>query len=109
MTGKLTRFLFSMHTDPHLKKPALIYRTLGNERRLRILELLTEEKYSGEELAEKLMISPPAVSKHLHVLIRAGLIRGKRIGVSVKFELEKNIDIKAIRDVNNLLTKRLIH
>jgi len=72
--------------------PAL--RALANERRLRILEWLKDPRkhfppqvdgdlvkdgVCGVLIARKLAISQPTASEHLNILVRAGLIRGKRI------------------------------
>jgi ArsR family transcriptional regulator len=72
--------------------PAL--RALANDRRLRILEWLKDPRrhfppqvdgdlvkdgVCGVLIARKLAISQPTASEHLNILVRAGLIRGKRI------------------------------
>ena len=69
-------------------------RALANERRLQILEWLKDPEahfppqvdgdlvrdgVCGVLIARKLRLSQPAVSEHLQVLSRAGLIRPKRI------------------------------
>ncbi len=95
-----------MHTNSHLRSPALAYRALGSERRLYILELLSERKYTCGELSDKLSITMPAISKHLNLLIRAGFAKGKREGASVKFKIENDYNIEMIKDTYNLLTKR---
>jgi len=72
--------------------PAL--RALANERRLHILAWLKDPRkhfppqvdgdlvkdgVCGVLIARKLAISQPTASEHLNILVRAGLIRGKRI------------------------------
>jgi ArsR family transcriptional regulator len=72
--------------------PAL--RALANDRRLRILEWLKDPRQHfppqvdgdlvkdgvcGVLIARKLAVSQPTASEHLNILVRAGLIRGKRI------------------------------
>jgi ArsR family transcriptional regulator len=69
-------------------------RALANERRLQILEWLKDPEahfppqtdgdlvrdgVCGVLIARKLRLSQPAVSEHLQVLTRAGLLRPKRI------------------------------
>jgi len=72
----------------------LALRALANERRLLILawlrqptrhfpvqvdgDLLTDG-VCGLSIARKLRVSQPTASEHLKILMRAGLIRGKRI------------------------------
>src|SRR6516162_2382896 len=72
--------------------PAL--RALANERRLQILDWLrdprrhfrdqvdgdlVEDGVCGVLIAQKLGVSAPTVSEHMRVLVRAGLVRPKRI------------------------------
>lgn len=72
--------------------PAL--RALANDRRLQILEWLSdprahfrpqvdgdlvEDGVCGQRIAEKLGVSAPTASEHLKVLTQAGLLRAKRI------------------------------
>ena len=69
-------------------------RALGNERRLRIMEWLKAPRkhfppqvdgdlvadgVCGVFIARKLGVSQPTASEHLNILVRAGLIRPKRI------------------------------
>ena len=72
----------------------LALRALANASRLRILEWLknprkhfppqvdgdlVKDGVCGVLIARKLAISQPTASEHLNILVRAGLIRGKRI------------------------------
>jgi ArsR family transcriptional regulator len=69
-------------------------RALDNERRLQILRWLkeptrnfppqvdgdlVEDGVCGLNIAEKLGVSQPTVSEHMRLLVRAGLVRPKRI------------------------------
>lgn len=69
-------------------------RALANEKRLLILEWLkkptryfppqvegdlTKDGVCGLFIADKLRVSQPTASEHLSILVRAGLIRSKRI------------------------------
>jgi DNA-binding transcriptional ArsR family regulator len=72
----------------------LALRALANERRLQILEWLknprkhfppqvdgdlVKDGVCGVLIARKLAITQPTASEHLNILVRAGIIRGKRI------------------------------
>jgi ArsR family transcriptional regulator len=72
----------------------LVLRALANNRRLRILKWLKRpEKHfppqadgdlvtdgvCGVLIARKLRVSQPTASEHLNILLRAGLLRGKRL------------------------------
>lgn len=57
-----------------------ILAVLGSARRLEILRLLYGQEMAAGELATHFDVSWPAVSQHLGVLKRAGLIRERREG-----------------------------
>ena len=72
----------------------LALRALSNERRLQILSWLKQpvrnfpaqvdgdlrkDGVCGLSIARKLRVSQPTASEHLKILMRAGLVRGKRI------------------------------
>jgi DNA-binding transcriptional ArsR family regulator len=72
----------------------LILRALANERRLQILDWLkhprkhfppqidgdlVKDGVCGVLIARKLRVSQPTASEHLNILVRAGLLRGKRL------------------------------
>jgi DNA-binding transcriptional ArsR family regulator len=75
-------------------KVELVLRALANDRRLQILEWLkqprkhfrpqldgdlVEDGVCGVLIAEKLGVSQPTASEHMKILLRAGLVRAKRI------------------------------
>lgn len=51
-----------------------VFSAVADPTRRRILDLLTERRRSASELAEPFEMSMPAVSQHLGVLRRAGLV-----------------------------------
>ena len=57
-----------------------VFKALADPTRRRILVLLGGEERRVVELAERFAISRPAVSKHLAVLKRAGLVQMRREG-----------------------------
>jgi DNA-binding transcriptional ArsR family regulator len=58
----------------------LVFSALGDRTRRRILTRLVQGPASVSEIAKPFAISLPAVSKHLRVLERAGLLRRERDG-----------------------------
>ena len=58
----------------------LVFAALADPTRRSILERLAEGEATVGELAEPFAISRPAISKHLRVLERAGLVRRTRDG-----------------------------
>ncbi|HKW40726.1 MAG TPA: metalloregulator ArsR/SmtB family transcription factor [Gemmatimonadales bacterium] len=57
-----------------------VYAALGDRTRRAILSRLATREYTVGELAEPFAVSRPAISKHLRVLERAGLVRRTRQG-----------------------------
>ena len=95
-----------MHTHPHLRDVAVFYKALGNERRLFILEILGRKNRTETELVSYLGIHPSAVSKHLSLLVRAGIVQGNRIGREVEFRLTPGMKTQDVIKIFHLLTKR---
>ena len=80
-----------MYTHPYLRQAALKHKALGNERRLRIIELLKENERTGASLLKDLGVTAPAISKHLRCLLLAGIIDGRRKGGEVYFRFTNNV------------------
>ncbi len=56
------------------------FKALANENRLKILGLLAQQEYTGEELATILSIQPATVSHHLARLAKIGLVSARAEG-----------------------------
>ena len=65
-----------------------VFAALSDPTRRRILELLACAELCVTELAKSFSVSLPAISKHLRVLERAGLIRRERAGRLHRLSLE---------------------
>jgi ArsR family transcriptional regulator len=92
-------------------KPESIFRALGNDRRLLILEWLREPRrhfppqvdgdlvkdgVCGVFIADKLGVTAPTLSEHMRVLTAAGLVKAKRIKGWTMYKRDEE-RIKAIR------------
>src|SRR2546427_11522025 len=62
---------------------------LGNRYRREIVELLAHKPRSVQEIADRLPISRPAVSRHLRVLNKAGLVSDEQLGTRRVYRLEE--------------------
>ncbi|MEW6347973.1 MAG: metalloregulator ArsR/SmtB family transcription factor [Thermodesulfobacteriota bacterium] len=68
---------------------AEMFKVFGVGARIRIIELLKERGPLGaKELAGLLGMTLPAVSQHLKVLRQAGLVRNKRMGYFIPYEVD---------------------
>jgi DNA-binding transcriptional ArsR family regulator len=95
----------------------LALRALANDRRLQILDWLknprrhfppqvdgdlVKDGVCGVLIARKLAVSQPTASEHLNILVRAGLIRGKRIKQWTFYQRDE-AEIKRVK--KTILTK----
>jgi DNA-binding transcriptional ArsR family regulator len=72
-----------------LKTRAIVFAALGDETRLTVLaKLLSGEPQSIARLTEGTRLTRQAVTKHLHVLEGAGVVRSTRAGREALFELQ---------------------
>ena len=71
-----------------LRTRASVFAALGDETRLSVLARLTKgEPQSIARLTEGTSLTRQAVTKHLHVLAEAGLLRNVRVGRENRFAL----------------------
>jgi DNA-binding transcriptional ArsR family regulator len=73
------------------------FEALGDPHRRAIVELLGTGERSVQELADSLPISRPAVSRHLRLLKRAGLVADRAEGTRRIYRLHAE-GIEAVRD-----------
>ena len=79
-----------MLTDASVRDLRMYYRALGDDTRLRILQLLaTEGEHTVTELAESLRLSQPLLSWHLRRLRRAGVVKTQRVGREVRCTFDR--------------------
>ena len=57
-----------------------VFRAFSDERRLRVLELLTEGEKCGCVLLEELGISQPTLSYHMKILRQSGIVKERPVG-----------------------------
>ena len=70
-------------------KKAELFKVLGVESRIRIIEILKQRGPLGaNEMSEILGITPSAVSQHLKILKHAGLVRNERKGYWIPYEID---------------------
>ena len=68
---------------PIFEVQAKICQSLGHPVRLEILELLSEDEVSNQDLIEMLEIPKANVSLHINVLKKSGLVEVRKEGVSI--------------------------
>lgn len=79
-----------------------LLKTLADENRFQIVELLLKSDLCVGALARILKISEPAVSQHLKILREAGLIRGEKRGYWTHYRVERELLQKTARHLHVL-------
>ena len=82
--------LFVKKTNP--VEPELLFKTLSDPTRLRILNLLAEEEVCVCDLHDTLGVDQPKVSRHLARLREAGLVDVQRDGKWMHYRLARQGD-----------------
>jgi biotin operon repressor len=67
------------------------FKALADANRLKIVGLLSQHPYSGEQLAALLDLSPPTISHHLKLLSEAGLVSARAESYYNLYQLEPGI------------------
>ena len=83
------------------------FKALGDETRFKIFILLAENQICVKGMANKLGISESAVSQHLKILRKAGLIAGQKVGYFTHYNVQKGV-LKEIQGVIGELAKDTI-
>lgn len=84
-----------------MKDHVRFFSALASEPRIQILLLLKEHPQCVKTMAQRLRMSQPAVSQHLRVLKEAKLVRAKKIGYWMHYE----VDSIALKSHGNALAQ----
>ncbi len=82
---------------------------LAEPTRLFILYALAEKGCNVTELAQKLEIAQPTISRHLKILRDGGLVKATRQGMNVQYELTDLRVIQALDLLRSVLRDRIQH
>lgn len=75
-------------SDDAVEMIASAFRTIGDATRIRLMEALNEQgSATGSALADRLGLTQQAVSRQLAALFQAGVVRRRRDGLWVHYEL----------------------
>ncbi|MBN1833395.1 MAG: winged helix-turn-helix transcriptional regulator [Deltaproteobacteria bacterium] len=76
-------------------------KALADETRFRIINLLLSHDLCVGALADQLNISKAAVSQHLQILRKAGLVRGEKRGYWTHYIVDKDAIHRIAQDLIN--------
>ncbi|MEQ8673978.1 MAG: metalloregulator ArsR/SmtB family transcription factor [Aggregatilineales bacterium] len=98
--------------DQHLKEEvAELYARfcsgLADTNRILILYILSEHSCNVGEIAEKLCLPQPTVSRHLKILRERGIVLAERAGQSVFYTLSDHRIIDALNLLRSVIADRL--
>ena len=74
----------------------LAFTALASRPRRQMLALLSQTALSTTELAARFPMSAPAISRHLSVLLEAGLVESERLGQRVLYRLKRDALLDAL-------------
>ncbi len=74
--------------DRIIEEATALLKAMGNENRLRILCLLSDSEMSVSELNARLELSQSALSQHLAILRREGMVRTRRSSQTIYYSLQ---------------------
>jgi DNA-binding transcriptional ArsR family regulator len=74
----------------------LTFSALASRPRRQILALLSQTALSTTELAARFPMSAPAISRHLSLLLGAGLVESERLGQRVLYRLKRDALLNAL-------------
>lgn len=77
-----------------------VFQALSSSVRRKILAYLSEANLTAGEISDRFDISKPALSKHLTILVNAGLINAEKKGQYVHYSLVKE---NLFASMNNFL------
>jgi ArsR family transcriptional regulator len=90
-----------------LEMIAARFKVLGEPLRLRILHKLQDGEKSVNELVDQVAASQPNVSKHLKILLEAGVVRRQQNGNAVYYSIADASIFRLCDLVCNSLEERL--
>ncbi|WP_419153883.1 ArsR/SmtB family transcription factor [Weissella viridescens] len=73
------------------KYTEMLFKALADTQRIKIIQLLVNNKLCGCDLLEHFDFSQPTLSHHMKILVSAGIVRDTKIGQSHYYTLEDEI------------------
>jgi ArsR family transcriptional regulator, arsenate/arsenite/antimonite-responsive transcriptional repressor len=79
--------------DQKFEKCSRMMKALGDDTRIRIFDMLSEEELCACKILEEFSITQPTLSYHMKSLCDSGLVVGRKDGVWMKYSINKeNLD-----------------
>lgn len=85
------------------KEIAMIFKALGDERRIDILRLLSIEEKCACKLLETLNISQPTLSHHMKILCDTGIVIPRKEGKWTHYRIDAEKSQEIVELLNTLI------
>jgi len=92
--------------QPHAQQAAELLKALANEQRLMILCHLVQGSLSVGELNERLPLSQSALSQHLAVLRKSGIVHTERESQTIHYSLRPGVVTRLLGVLHDEFCKR---
>ena len=102
----MRKFAYNLQ-DYSVRELIKVFKTLSDETRLRILNLLTERECCVCEVMQALDISQSRASRNLNALYNAGLLKLRRDGVWSVYSIDKEKLTKCYLEIINSVVESL--
>lgn len=79
-----------------------LHKALGDESRFQIVKTLLAHDYCVGSLARRLDISTGAVSQHLQILRKVGIVRGEKRGYWTHYQVDKDKLLMIARELEEM-------
>jgi DNA-binding transcriptional ArsR family regulator len=102
--GEADWFIMGIYSDLlfdenlNLERFSIFFKTLSDPNRIAILKLLSQKPWYGQELAEKLNITPATISYHMTFLQKVGVITFQKMDNRSYYCLNQNKLMELIED-----------
>ncbi|MEB3233433.1 MAG: metalloregulator ArsR/SmtB family transcription factor [Leptolyngbyaceae bacterium] len=90
-----------------MQQVAEYFSVLGEPMRLRLLHLLRDEEKCVQDLVSETATSQANVSKHLKVMLQAGILRRRTEGTSAYYSIDDDLIFELCRLVCDRLASRI--
>ncbi len=88
---------------------APVFKAMSDEKRLKIIDLLSNGSLCACKILEHFDFSQPALSQHMKVLVDAGLVSGVRVGNWMHYSLVKEKYEEVISFVKQISSENKEH
>ncbi|MBR1823714.1 MAG: winged helix-turn-helix transcriptional regulator [Ruminococcus sp.] len=85
------------------KEFAVIFKALGDERRIQLLKLLKSGEQCACKLQESMELSQPTLSHHMKILCESGLVDARKEGKWMYYSISSSGAVTAIKCLAQLM------